>query len=199
VPSARAHLQGRVGQDLDGAESALLSETDPIQLTDIDRVLEESAAVSEANQAAPVRIWREELTTALESLSYAQSVLASDVGILRHCLANEPTDQKAVVDELPRLMAANWSDDGRDDVKEVDDLDWSVCIRSDPLMTAHQEMARADLSSPHDVARVLADLEAQLSELTRRQDAVEGRLQQVRQAILGQYRTGAVTPRDWLG
>jgi hypothetical protein len=66
-------------------------------------------------------------------------------------------------------------------------------------MTAHQEMARADLSSPDDVARVLADLEAQLSELTRRQDAVEGRLQQVRQAILGQYRTGAVTPRDWLG
>jgi hypothetical protein len=104
-----------------------------------------------------------------------------------------------VVDELPRLMAGTWSDHGRDDVQDVNDLDWSVCIRSDPLMTAHQQMARADLSSPEDVARVLGDLEAQLSELTRRQDAVEGRLQQVRKAILGQYRAGAVTPPDWLG
>jgi hypothetical protein len=207
VRSARAHLQPGGGQDLDGTESSLLSETDPIQLTDIDRVLEDSAAVAEANQAALVRVWRDELTVALESLSYARSVLASDVGILRHCLASESVDAQVVVDNLPRLVTGEATDeawsppaDGDVDVDvDLDDVDWTVCIRSDPLMTAHQEMARADLSSPDDVARVLADLEAQLSELTRRQDAVEGRLQQVRQAILGQYRTGAVTPRDWLG
>jgi hypothetical protein len=201
VPSARAHLQGRGGQDVDGTESALLSETDPIRLTDIDRVLEDSAAVAEANQGAPVRVWRDELTTALESLSYAKSVLASDVGILRHCLASASIDQQAVVDQLARLVAGTSWGEGWSDRRghEVDDVDWSVCIRSDPLMTAHQEMARADLSSPDQVVRVLHDLEAQLSELTRRQDAVEGRLQQVREAILGQYRTGSITPRDWLG
>ena len=31
---------------------------------------------------------------ALESLSYARSVLASDVGILRHCLENESADRE---------------------------------------------------------------------------------------------------------
>ena len=80
-----------------------------------------------------------------------------------------------------------------------DDLDWTICIRSDPLMSAHQELARADLSSAEDVTRVLRDLEEQLSDLARRQHAVEGRLQQVRQAILGQYERGTVTARDWLG
>jgi hypothetical protein len=203
VRSARAHLQPGGGQDLDGTESSLLSETDPIQLTDIDRVLEDSAAVADANQVASVRVWRDELTVALESLSYAQSVLASDVGILRHCLASESVDAQAVVDQLPRLVTKDATDEvwsrpaGAD--AEVDDLDWTVCIRSDPLMTAHQEMARADLSSSEDVARVLRDLEAQLSELARRQDAVEGRLLEVRRAILGQYGTGSVSARDWLG
>jgi hypothetical protein len=203
VRSARTHLQPGSGQDLDGTESSLLSETDPIQLTDIDRVLEDSADVADANQAAPVRVWREELTVALESLSYAQSVLASDVGILRHCLANESVDAQAVVAELPRLVTGEatdeaWSRPADADV-EVDDLDWTVCIRSDQLMTAHQEMAGADLSSSEDVTRVLRDLEAQLSELARRQDAVEGRLQQVRRAMMGQYGTGGVSARDWLG
>ncbi len=203
VRSARARLQAGSGQDLDSTESSLLSETDPIRLTDIDRVLEDSAAVAEANQAAPVRVWRDELTVALESLSYAQSVLASDVGILRHCLASESVDAQALVDELPRLVTGEATDEAwtrpADSDVEVDELDWTVCIRSDPLMTGHQEMARADLSSSEDVARVLRDLEAQLSELARRQNAVEGRLQQVRRAIMGQYGTGSVSARDWLG
>jgi hypothetical protein len=206
VRSPRAHLQPGGGQDLDGSQSSLLSETDPIQLTDIDRVLEDSAALAgadRADQAAPVRMWREELTVALESLSYAQSVLASDVGILRHCLGSESVDAQSVVDELPRLVTGEATDEGwsapADGDLEADDLDWTVCIRSDPLMTAHQEMAQADLSSSEDVTRVLRDLETQLSELARRHDAVEGRLLQVRRAIMGQYGTGAVSAQDWLG
>ena len=66
-------------------------------------------------------------------------------------------------------------------------------------MTAHEEMARADLSSAEDIIRVLRDVEEQLSDLARRQDAVQGRLRQVRQAIVGQYERGTVTARDWLG
>jgi hypothetical protein len=215
VRSAHVHLEAE-GQELDGADSSLLSDTDPIELTDIDRVLEDSAAVTEANQAAPVRVWRDELTVALESLSYARSVLASDVGVLRHCLARDVVDPEALVDELPRLAAGpppggedpsaspNSAEipriDGIDlDGIDLDDIDWTVCIRSDPLMTAHREMAQADLSSPEDVTRVLGDLEEQLAELVRRQDAVTGRLRQVRQAIVGQYERGSVSARDWLG
>jgi hypothetical protein len=222
VRSPRTQLQPRGGQDVDGGQSSLLSETDPIQLTDIDRVLEDSAALADANQTAAVRVWREELTVALESLSYARSVLATDVGILRHCLENESVDAEAVVDELPRLIAGPQAgsqdssprtdtpaDAGAstaagahleaDRIPEVDVDDWTVCIRSDLLMSAHQELARADLTSAEDVSRVLRDLEEQLSDLASRQDAVEGRLRQVRQAIIGQYERGTVTARDWLG
>ena len=46
---------------------------------------------------------------------------------------------------------------------------------------------------------MLRDLEKQLSDLARRQDEVEGRLRQVRQAIVGQYERGTVSARDWLG
>ena len=143
VPSPRTHLQARGGQDVDGAPSSLLSETDPIQLTDIDRVLEDSASLAESNQAAPVRIWREELTVALESLSYARSVLASDVGILRHCLENESTDPKALVDELPRLVAGRTgglSSSPRTDDPRARRQDASPTLRLDrlhPLGPAH--------------------------------------------------------------
>ena len=222
VRSPRTQLQPPSGRDVDGAQSSLLSGTDPIQLTDIDRVLEDSASLAEAD----VRIWRQELTVALGSLAYARSVLASDVGILRHCLQDESVDLNALLDELPRLVAGPQTrgqgpspqtdthtaepekiDDlaGRlgdleaDELANIDDGDWTVCIRSDLLMTAHQELARADLSSVDDVSRVLRDLEQQLSDLARRQDEVEGRLHQVRQAILGQYERGTVSARDWLG
>ncbi len=221
VPSARAQLQQESGQDLGGTGVSPLSETDPIRLTDIDRVLEASAAVAEANQAARVRAWRDELTLALESLAYARSVLAGDVDILRHCLADDSADPKALLDELPRLITGplhrgesssaqtaeghghrpgHDQGDPMDDVgAALDDVDWTVCIRSDLLMTAHQEMARADLSSPEDVSRLLGDLEEQLLDVARRQIAVEGRLGQIRQAIVGQYETGTVSVRDWLG
>jgi hypothetical protein len=215
VRSPRTQVQPRGGRDVDGAQSSLLSETDPIQLTDIDRVLEDSAALADADPVGAVRIWRQELTVALESLSYARSVLADDVGILRYCLENESVDPKTLVDELPRLVAGpqtrgqgssprtDDTDDDSADAISADansaDADWTVYIRSDQLMKAHEEMAQADLSSADDVTRVLRDLEEQLSELARRQDAVEGRLRQVRQAIIGQYERGTVTARDWLG
>jgi hypothetical protein len=178
---------------------------EPIRLADIDRVLEDSAAVAEANVKAPVRIWRDELAVVLESLNYARSVLTSDVNIVRHCLDSEESGAAEVVDLVPRLLSADNAatevtaesayESGLDDVE----TDWTVCTRSDLLMTAHEEMARADLSSPADLTRILKDLEAQLSDLARRHDAVEGRLHQVRAAILRQYETGPPSARDWLG
>jgi hypothetical protein len=78
-------------------------------------------------------------------------------------------------------------------------VDWEIFARSDALMSTHEEMARVDLSSPDEVARVIGDMEAQLADLTLRQEAVGGRLREIRAAIVRQYRDGAVTTEDWLG
>jgi hypothetical protein len=171
----------------------------PILLTDIDRVLSDSAGVGQSASAAPIRVWRDELTLALESLAFARAVLAADVGILRRCLA--APDQQAVVDELPAAMAGQSWGDGWAAPEEPDRsrVNWEVFARADRLMSTHEEMASADLSSTEDVTRVLGDLEGQLTDLARRQEAVEVRLAEIRSAIVHQYERGGVPARDWLG
>ena len=68
--------------------------------------------------------------------------------------------------------------------------------RTDQLLSAHQEMAVVDLSSPFDVAGSLAVIEEQLTALTERQEAVEARLQQIRAAVIRRYEEGEASARD---
>jgi hypothetical protein len=173
----------------------------PILLADIDRALEDSARVADADSDAPIRDWRDELAVALESLAYARAVLSADVGILRHRLADDPDGSRSLVDELTQAMSSRpwgkgWS--APSGTKGTSRVDWEIFARSDQLMSTHQEMARIDLSSPDDVTRVLDGMEAQLADLGRRQLAVESRLREIRAAIVRQYEEGAVTTEDWL-
>jgi hypothetical protein len=200
VSSAHASVPGHDESDRSDEVGAWPDES-PIFLADIDQVLEESAHVESARASDPIRAWRDDLTLALDSLAYARGVLAADVGILRHCLA--APHQQAVVDDLPTLMktrawGAGWSapDEVDPDPARVDE---EIFVRSDGLMSAHQEMAHADLSSREEVTRVLAELETQLNDLALRQEAVEVRLQEIRAAIVRQYKDGQVPARDWLG
>ena len=212
MSSAQAHPHAQGKREAGDRIPVLALLDEPIRLADIDRVLEDSAAVTEANVKAPVRIWRDDLAVALESLNYARSVLTSDVDIVRHCLGSEEPAEADVVDLLPRIVGgatstddvapggeATDADTGIGSPMHAAEVDWTVCTRSDLLMTAHEEMARADLSSPEELTRVLKDLEAQLSDLARRQGAVEGRLRQVRAAIVRQYEAGTPSTQDWLG
>jgi len=195
MPSAHAHMpKGSSG----GAVEALLLRDRPIRLADIDQVLDESAEVEHASKSAPIRTWREELTLARESLTYARAVLSSDVAILRHCVRVGP-DEQSVVAELPAIMASQswgegWSSPG--DTPDRSRVDPDVLIRSDELMSAHQEMAGLDLSAPKQVARVLDLLEEQIGALTERHRAVEIRLTEIRSAIIRQYQRGAVSTRN---
>lgn len=75
-------------------------------------------------------------------------------------------------------------------------IDGEVFVRSDELMTAHREMALLDLSAPQDVARVLRHAEEQLTAITERHAAAEARLQQLRAAIIRQYRQGVIRARN---
>ena len=202
MPSAHAHLHE---DDETGPEDFSAVER-PILLADIDRVLGESAVLERTRGASPIRVWRDELTLALESLAYARSVLAADVAILRHCLADPGPDLQAVVDDLPAIVTTpQWgdgrseSDEDEHEVGEDPEFDLAVFLRSDRLVAAHERMARTDLSSPEDVGGALRELETGLGELTARQEAVEVRLQQIRVAIIRQYREGEVLTRDWLG
>ncbi len=200
MPGAHAHAHE---DDQSGAGGASPEER-PILLADIDRVLGESAVVERLRGRPPIRVWRDELTLARESLAYAREILAADVAILRRCLAgNEAADLQAVVGELPTVVAAHPWGEGWSGPREIEDLgeiDLGVFARSDRLVAAHEKMASADLSSPEDLSRLLAEFEAQLTELTERQQAVERRLQQIRAAIVLQYQEGGIPAvRDWLG
>ena len=202
MPSAHAHLHE---DDEIGPEDLSAGER-PILLADIDRVLGESAVLERTRGASPIRVWRDELTIALESLAYARSVLAADVAILRRCLADAGPDLDRVVSDLPTIMTGPHWDDGppgsaQDDAEadENVEFDLGVFLRSDRLVAAHERMARTDLSSPEDVELALRELETELGELTARQESVEVRLQQIRVSIIRQYQEGEVRTRAWLG
>jgi hypothetical protein len=199
VPSAHAQAY----DDDEFGPDDLSAEERPILLADIDRSLGESAVLERTRGASPIRVWREELTLALESLAYARAVLAADVAILRHTLAGG-ADQQAIVDDLPAVMAAHSGGDEWSDSPEAHDpgrleLDLGVFVRSDRLVAGHEEMALVDLSSSEDVELLLGELERELAQLTERQHAVELRLQQIRAAIVRQYQEGAAPTRGWPG
>ena len=202
MSSAQAHAHSHDHPDADsGVADASGPTSAPILLADIDRALEDSARVADAGTDAPIRDWRDVLAVALESLAYARAVLSADVGILRRRLSADPDAGRSLVDELTHSMSTRpwgqgWS--APSGTKGLTRVDWEVFARSDRLMSTHQEMARIDLSSRDDVARVLQSMEVQLADLARRQEAVEGRLREIRAAIVRQYEEGAVTTEDLL-
>ena len=164
----------------------------PILLADIDRMLESSANVEHLGPGAPLRTWRDELTVVLEALIYARAVLAGDVAILVHRSAGYAVDAQSMADHLPRALASPPSTD--EDAELFDeggtDIDLAIFDRTDQLLSAHHQMARVDLTSQVDVARVLGAVDEQLTGLTIRQEAVEARLRQIRAAIIRQYQEG---------
>ena len=195
MPSAHAHLH----EDDEIGPSDLSAEARPIVLADIDRVLGESAVLERTRGASPIRVWRADLTLALESLAYARAILAADVAILRHCLAAGRVRPAGRRRRPPRGhgRAALGRRSGRSPAGSDDEpeLDLAVFDRSDRLIVG----PRADGAHRPVLARggraALRELEAQLAELTERQNAVEVRLQQIRAAIVRQYQEGAVRDR----
>jgi hypothetical protein len=174
----------------------------PVGLADIDHLLEASSGVATSRGATPVRAWRDDLALVLDALRYARAILAADVGILRHALAAGGSSEKTVIDELPKVLGArSWGDGWSEpsDPEATSEIDPDVFVRAGELVAAHQEMAAVETSSPEEVARVLGHLEDRLVEITARQDAVELRLREIREAIVRQYREGVVPTRTWPG
>ena len=175
----------------------------PILLVDIDRLLETSADVELLGRSGPIRIWRDALTVVLELLTYARTILDADVAILRGLPAAAGRGGAGLVDVLPRILARESDDDWSEPDRGADgrgaedmEIDANFFTWSEELTSAHQAMARIDLSSPADVARTLAAVEKQLTALTERQEAVEARLQRIRRALVREYQEEAAPARD---
>jgi hypothetical protein len=167
-------------------------------LIDIDRLLDGSADVDHLDHEA-LRTWRGDLTLVMESLTYARAILVADVAILRHSSAAVIADGQSVVDDLPEVLESDPRGDqapGSGDEEGDVELGEDLFSRTDELLSAHQEMAAVDLSSPFDVAGSLAVIEEQLAALTERQDAVEARLQQIRAAVIRRYEEGEASAHD---
>jgi hypothetical protein len=198
VPAAHAHAHG---DDDPGAGETPPDR--PILLVDIDRMLEGSANVDHLGPGAPLRTWRDELTVVLQALRYARTILAGDVAILRHRSAGNAVDEQSLADHVPRILASpRGSHETAGELDDLDDegeLDFDLAIfdRTDQLLSTHHQMARVDLTSQVDVARVLAAVDEQLAGLTTRQEAAEARLHQIRAAIIRQYQE-ANPPQDKL-
>jgi hypothetical protein len=180
VPSAQAHLPDDDADRREAGESG--DQEHAILLEEIDDALRESAAVGDTHGAGAIATWRDSLTRILETLTYAGSVLADDVAILRHRLATDAPSSKEMVDDLPRALATSSS--GQDSSAPEDrsdgaELDPAVFARSDALLAVHAEMASVDLTSAGDVRRVLAILEEQRAALTTRHVAVAARLEEI--------------------
>jgi hypothetical protein len=189
MPSAQAQTH-----DPEGGRTEV--DSAPLVVADVDRLLLESARVAHAGPAAPVRAWRQDLTEVLAVLSYAEAVLAGDAALLRHCLSGAPADHKAVLDDLARTLSGG---DQPCDAAAAVPLDETLFARADRLVAPHDRLARADLTEPVAVRRLLHDVEAQLDEVGARRRAVENRLADIRAAVIRQYREGTVPPAEsWL-
>jgi len=200
VPSADLPAPDGEGHPSARAQSWGLSLPDrPLQLVDIDQLLETSADVELLGPGAPIRTWRDALTSILELLTYARAILAADVAILRNSPAFEgPAGQPTIDDLAEALSSRSWGDGWSEPAYGPDDseMDENFFLWSDQLTSAHLEMARTDLSAPADVARALFAIEEQLTSLTERQEAVEARLHRIRGAIVREYEDGEAPARD---
>jgi hypothetical protein len=198
VPSANTHAPDGGAYARAHAWGLTLPDR-PIEVADIDQLLETSADVELLGRGAPIRTWRDSLTSVLELLTYARAILAADVAILRHSPAFEGPDGQPTVDELPGVLSSrSWGDGWSEPTYGPDDweMDENFFVRSDQLTSAHLQMARTDLSAPADVARTLAVVEEQLTVLTERHEAIEARLHQIRGAVVREYQRGAAPARD---
>jgi hypothetical protein len=69
---------------------------------------------------------------------------------------------------------------------------------ADELLSLHKTLARADISTPADLAPLVADLEAELAAVTQRWEEAEARLRKLQSQLVTKYKTKQASVDDWL-
>ena len=180
--------------DGDGVAGSLAASDGPLSGVDVERLLARSDDVTHAAPGV-LRGLRADLTEVLIALSAAGEILSGDVAVLRRCLASSrrplgaPSPGPPDIEDLPRVLAARpwgrgWSaPPGSPGAEEDPDL----LTRSAPLWSAHEVMARLDLTSTAEVSAALEGLEQHLVTLSDWRAAAEARLSAVRSAIVREW------------
>ena len=69
---------------------------------------------------------------------------------------------------------------------------------ADELLGLHKRLARADISTPADLAPLVADLEVELAAVTQRWEDAESRLRNLQSQLVTKYKTEQASVDDWL-
>lgn len=172
-------------------------------LEQIDAVLSRSNPVDAATPPALLRAWRTELVRASVFVSYAIGVLSLDLEILTRGATSSCADvAQTTVDDLPDVLASGWVGGGwslsPDAAASVAAAAEVAVDEADGLLTLHAEVAMGDLNDTDVVAEVLAEVQAQLIELTERREQLESRIRAIQTAMLAHYADGTASVDDWL-
>jgi hypothetical protein len=171
-------------------------------LSDVDELLSTTSPVDPSLPADRLRKLRDEFAHMAVILSYARHVLSVDVEVMRSIADDPKRDLQALVDELPRLLATSAIGGGwslsPDSVATMKSANGAIEGEADGLLTAHSQLALADLHSHEAVARALSELETQLAQVTERLDSVERRVRELRAVLVEQYKSGAADADDWV-
>jgi septation ring formation regulator EzrA len=174
----------------------------PLILSDVDERLSTTSQLDPSVPTDRIRTWRDELAHMAVLLSYARHVLSVDVEVMRSIAEDPERDLQSLVDDLPHLLATasiggGWSL-SPDSIATMKSANGAVEGEADGLLSAHSRLATSDLHSRQAVAEVLSELEAQLAQVTERLSAVETRVQELRAALVEQYKSGAADADDWV-
>jgi hypothetical protein len=173
-----------------------------LTLVDVDQLLETTSSLGPADPTARLRGARDDLAHAAVLLSYARHVLSVDIGALRAIAEAPAPDLQALVDDLPRVLAAasiggGWSL-SPDAPASSTSARQAIEGAADGLMAGHSALARIDFGSEEELRGALDELEVQLTMVAERRELVEERLRGIQAIVVQQYKRGEADADDWL-
>lgn len=170
-------------------------------LSDIHRLLTETASASEVIPTAALRQWRSDLVRASVSISYAINVLSLDIEVLNHSLTSSSEDVvQALVDDLPGMLASGWEEGGwtlSPDAftSTATELEIDQALK---LLDLHAEMVTSDLGDHAVVGDLLVRTKQEREILHGLRGELDDRLRGIQEAVRKQYASGVASVDDWL-
>lgn len=171
-------------------------------MEDVDRLLHSTSAAGADVPVERIRTWRDELAHVAVLLAYARHVLSVDVRVLRDAIETPGASFGSVVDSLPEALASaslggGWSL-SPDSPATMNSAEQVVEGEADALLGLHMRVARADISTPADLAPLVTELEVELAGVTRRWEDTEARLRSLQSQLVTKYKSGQASVDDWL-